>query len=169
MPPAPPRWLTAVALRQCSARVPRSAGPRPAPRHSISGNRGVGIYIDASCLVEGNLIGTNSAGTAAVPNGFYGIDVEGSGATIGGTSVGAGNVISGNAVYGVIFTAPAATGNVVEGDFIGTDASGDASPGQRQIRRDHREGGQQQHDRRDHSRGPQRDLGQWRGRRAHCR
>ena len=48
------------------------------------------------CLVEGNLIGTNAAGTAAVANGDYGIEVVASGATIGGTTTGAGNVISGN-------------------------------------------------------------------------
>ncbi len=58
----------------------------------------------ASTLVEGNLIGTNAAGTAAVGNRVDGIEVVASGVTIGGTVDGAGNVISGNASDGVEIT-----------------------------------------------------------------
>ena len=42
------------------------------------------------CLVEGNLIGTNAAGTAAVANSGDGIFAQRPGATIGGTSSEAG-------------------------------------------------------------------------------
>ena len=77
-------------------------------------------------VVAGNLIGTNAAGTAALGNGWYGVDIEGptTGNTIGGTAAAARNVISGNALGGVHITAAGASGNTVEGNFIGTDVSG---------------------------------------------
>ena len=58
---------------------------------------GYGVDIEApDCLVVGNEIGTNAAGTAAVPNFWRGHIVDETGATIGGTAAGAANVISGN-------------------------------------------------------------------------
>jgi hypothetical protein len=54
-------------------------------------------------------IGTDAAGATAAGNGAYGIEVSGSGNTIG-----AGNVISGNFV-GVLINGPGATGNRVAG------------------------------------------------------
>ncbi len=91
----------------------------------ISGNTKNGIYIDASsCLVEGNDIGTNAAGAAAVANVDYGIDVVASGATIGGTTTGAGNIISGNGENGIYIDASSC---LVEGDDIGTNAAGAAA------------------------------------------
>jgi hypothetical protein len=87
----------------------------------ISGNLNDGIYIGASCLVEGNDIGTNSAGSV-LPN-YDGIDVEASGATIGGSSSGDGNVISGNAGDGIYIGASC----LVEGNKIGTKPSGTAA------------------------------------------
>jgi hypothetical protein len=99
----------------------------------ISGNAGDGIYIDASCLVLGNLIGTNATGAAAVPN-IEGIFVDGSGSnpngsssdreeqgvTIGGTMASAANVISGNGDTGIYTEAPC----LVEGNRIGTNLTG---------------------------------------------
>jgi hypothetical protein len=89
----------------------------------ISGNGDYGIEVGAPCLVEGNFIGTNAAGSAAVPNGDYGIDVYASGATIGGTTAGSANVISGNGEYGIYVDASC----LVEGNDIGTNAAGTAS------------------------------------------
>jgi parallel beta-helix repeat protein len=92
----------------------------------ISGNNQAGIYIfGSSCLVEGNLVGTNSAGAGAVGNGAAedaGIAVEGSsqGTTIGGTTAGAANVISGNINGGLALGRAC----VVEGNRIGTDSTG---------------------------------------------
>ena len=83
------------------APAPRSAGPWPATGNLISGNSAFGIEIGASCLVEGNEIGTNQHGTAALPNAG-GIGVNSSGATIGGSTVGAANLISGNAEDGIV-------------------------------------------------------------------
>jgi large repetitive protein len=84
-----------------------------------------GVLIDGSgTLVQGNNIGTNSAGTAAIPNGGPGIQVTNysTGTVIGGTASGAGNLISGNRRTGIGI--PNANGVLVQGNLIGTDASG---------------------------------------------
>jgi hypothetical protein len=91
----------------------------------ISGNGDTGVLIDGSgTLVQGNNIGTNSAGTAAIPNGGPGIQVTNysTGTVIGGTASGAGNLISGNRRTGIGI--PNANGVLVQGNLIGTDASG---------------------------------------------
>src|SRR5205807_598065 len=64
----------------------------------VSGNRNGGIRVDGTYnTVEGNLIGTDASGTAAVGNGGDGITVNAANNTIGGTTKEAANVISGNA------------------------------------------------------------------------
>jgi len=108
-------------------------GTALADRNLISGNtNGKGIYANmrfstGSLVVQGNLIGTNATGNAALSN-TYGATVEAFGAganiTIGGSAAGAGNVIAGNNGPGLdvttLFTATA----TVQGNFIGTDATG---------------------------------------------
>ena len=97
----------------------------------ISGNANDGIEINVSSgiLVAGDLIGTNLAGTSAVPNAT-GVELEGgsSGNTIGGLTTtpgtGAGNVISGNTSVGVEITGTGTSGNVVAGNIIGLNAAG---------------------------------------------
>ena len=98
----------------------------------ISGNT-TGVFISGTShavidglynvAVQGNLIGTNAAGTAAVGNGT-GVQVANASNEIGGTAAGAGNVISGNTGDGVEIINATGTGNVVEGDYIGTDYTG---------------------------------------------
>ncbi len=92
----------------------------------ISGNTGIGLSVETSpgVLVAGNRIGTNAAGTAAIPNTTDGVDVISSNDTIGGTASGAGNVISGNGVEGINLNTSYSTGVVVEGNKIGTDVTG---------------------------------------------
>ena len=76
-------------------------------------------------VVLGNFIGTDATGERAVPNSANGVLIDGSSNnTIGGTAVGARNVISGNTGAGVSID-PGATNNVVPGNFIGTDATGE--------------------------------------------
>ncbi len=105
-------------------------GTAPGAGNVISGNA-FGVVISRTTatanLLEGNLIGTNAAGTAAVPNS-YGVAIEPApGNTIGGTAAGAGNLISGNAFGGILIFGLTATGNLIEGNRIGTNAAGTAS------------------------------------------
>ena len=95
----------------------------------ISGNAGEGIYLGTGAgttLIQGNLAGTNAAGTAAIPNGDDGIDAHGTNNTIGGTAAGAGNVASGNAHYG-IYLASGTASDLIQGNLVGTNAAGTAA------------------------------------------
>ncbi|MHB1560433.1 MAG: beta strand repeat-containing protein, partial [Isosphaeraceae bacterium] len=80
-------------------------------------------------LVAGNYVGTDGWGTPYLGNGSSGIYIGSAGNTIGSTVAGAGNVISGNAANGIDIAGTAATGNVVEGDYIGTNTDGVAALG----------------------------------------
>src|SRR5207249_1894029 len=75
-------------------------------------------------IVQGNYIGTDITGTRALGNAS-GVNLTNSANnTIGGASTGARNVISGNRRHGVHLGGPGSTGNVIQGNFIGTDSSG---------------------------------------------
>ena len=110
-------------------------GISQAMRNVISGNSH-GVVISGSDStdnnVQGNFIGTDVAGMTAIPNGFSGVRIESaSNNLIGGTKEGAGNLISGNSEHGVFILKSVApdsvppNGNVVQGNLIGTDVTGD--------------------------------------------
>jgi hypothetical protein len=98
----------------------------------LSGNGNYGIDIANPLVtgnsVQGNLIGLDAAGTNGIGNGIgYGGVLLDNGATnnlIGGTVAGARNVISGNNPAGVFFNGATTSGNLVEGNYIGTDITG---------------------------------------------
>ena len=108
----------------------RIGGATVAERNVISGNS-QGISLESSSggvLIVNNYIGTNPAGTAAVPNviGILGDDAGGS--TIGGFGPGEGNLISGNGSAetlgnGIILTGSSG-GFTIQGNLIGTDVTG---------------------------------------------
>jgi hypothetical protein len=79
-------------------------GSGPGEGNLISGNGENGIeaaHMDGS-TIQGNLIGTDVAGTAAIPNGRHGIEVIFTqNLLIGGTAAGAGNLIARNATDGI--------------------------------------------------------------------
>ena len=85
------------------------------------------IYADATNnTISGCWFGLDATGTNAAPNAYQGILIT-DGANwniIGGTNALAHNVISGNSQYGVFITDSNTTGNVVLGNYIGTDPSG---------------------------------------------
>jgi hypothetical protein len=99
----------------------------------ISGNGSNGVQISGNnVVVQGNFVGTDVTGAAAVAdgvvgNGGDGIVVFGISDTIGGTSAAARNVISGNTGNGVHITGDVVANAVVEGNFIGTNAAGNAA------------------------------------------
>jgi uncharacterized repeat protein (TIGR01451 family) len=118
----------------------RVGGTVPAARNVISANRHEGITIAPASpvapngnIVQGNFIGTDVSGTSALGNFTDGVYISGSsGNTIGGVAAGAGNLISGNGGAGVRIDARSNTGqpqssNMIQGNFLGTDAAGNAA------------------------------------------
>jgi hypothetical protein len=113
-------------------------GSAPGTGNVVSGNGRVGISLfDTSTgnVVEGNYIGTNAAGTAAIGgNPACGIQLNSASNVVGGDSRSAGNVISGNTGCGISDAAqPGQSGasgsDVIEGNYIGTNAAGTAGVG----------------------------------------
>ena len=103
-------------------------GTAPGAGNLISGNGNVGVLIrdpeTTGTLVQGNKIGTNAAGTAALPNHSSGvqINVTTSNNTIGGAAAGAGNVIAYNNSNNIVgnggISFAAGTGNAILGNSI---------------------------------------------------
>ncbi len=90
--------------------------------------KGAGISLQTlgGNAIQGNYIGTDLAGMTAAANlGGAGVTVLNSpNNTIGGTIAAHRNVISGNANIGVAINT--ASGNIVQGNYIGTDVTGSA-------------------------------------------
>lgn len=110
-------------------------GTTPGAGNIISGNGWHGVEIDtagtSNNTILGNIIGLAADGSGLLGNAHSGVTI-GFGAnnnTIGGSSAAARNVISGNAVYGVLLFDIGTSGNVVLGNFIGTDLAGTAARG----------------------------------------
>ncbi len=103
----------------------------------ISGNL-MGIQITNALatgnVVVGNFIGTDSSGALDVGNLADGISIVGAPAnTIGSTSATGRNLISGNGSDGIDISQSSAAGNVVLGNYIGTDAAGTSAIGNGSI------------------------------------
>jgi uncharacterized repeat protein (TIGR01451 family) len=81
-----------------------------------------GIQVLASNVtIAGNFIGVERDGLTATTN-TVGVELLGSGATVGGTTPSQRNLISGNG-DGIALVSPA-TGNLITGNFIGADRTG---------------------------------------------
>ena len=88
---------------------------------------GSGIVLEdlGGDVIQGNYLGTNASGNTAEGNILYGVLVDNTpNNLIGGIGPGTGNVISGNALGGVYLGFAGSSGNQVEGNLIGTDATG---------------------------------------------
>ena len=108
-------------------------GSAPGTGNLISANAGAGVSISGTTsegnVVVGNMIGTDPAGTIAMPNSGPGVLITGGATnnTIGGTASGAGNVIAFNASSGVVVgdgATDASTGNVIVNDSIQANTGG---------------------------------------------
>jgi hypothetical protein len=96
---------------------------------SFTGN-GILLSGRGGNLIERNYIGTDVTGTIDQGNGLNGVYVLNSGGnTIGGPSASARNLVSGNGGEGVRVDGPSSVGNVIQGNYIGTTASGLADLG----------------------------------------
>src|SRR5262249_49937093 len=110
-------------------------GTEPGTGNLISANGENGVFIFGSAavsnLIQGNLVGTDAGGTLELGSGARGGDVgSGAGNIIGGTMSAARNVISANRGAGV-FLVSGAAGNLLQGNYIGTDIMGRADLGNR--------------------------------------
>jgi hypothetical protein len=99
-------------------------GITPGAGNLIAAN-GIGVYCGTGDVVQGNYIGTNVTGSAALGN-TEGVRSAGSDNLIGGAQAGAGNLISGNGtgVRVVSISGGRPQRNLVQGNLIGTDATG---------------------------------------------
>jgi hypothetical protein len=102
-------------------------------RNIISGNGEQGVAVGnpgtSDNLIQGNYIGVNPSGTTAISNTWAGVNFfDGAGANlVGGSAPGAGNVISGNGIQGVLIQDGGTENNLVQGNLIGLNASGNAA------------------------------------------
>ena len=90
---------------------------------------GDGIEVDTTgsgAVIVGNHIGLDASGLIDRGNGMHGIDLQSgsTGSTVGGTAAADRNVISGNGSEGIIVLG--SDGNTIIGNYIGTDATGNA-------------------------------------------
>jgi titin len=106
----------------------------------ISGNGQQGVFLAGNNgnvtgnLVLGNLIGLDATGANGLGNANVGIGISGAANNqIGGTNAAARNVISANGSAstfgGVYLSFAGTTGNRLQGNYIGTDASGTVALG----------------------------------------
>lgn len=107
----------------------RVGGLTTAARNVISGNLGNGVHMALGAsnnLVQGNYIGVDKTGLSRLAN-ESGVVIFNNAPnnTIGGTTATARNIISGNRSDGV--SIDNSNGTLVHGNFIGTNAQGDAA------------------------------------------
>lgn len=123
-------FLYQASCYSCSGPTVTVGGSSAASRNVISGNgEGIGSLYSTKVLIEGNYIGTDVAGTSAVPNENYGLN------KLGDTGdVIRNNLISGNAVDGVTLqgtdthSGSSWAGNTLDNNTIGLDALGQPLP-----------------------------------------
>jgi len=106
-------------------------GTTTSARNIIAGNGNCGIQLTNDVndtIIQGNYIGVGSNGTTTIANTNVGIFVQGNssapsnGTIIGGTTSGAFNIIAASTSEG-IFLNNNIHNSVIQGNFIGTDAS----------------------------------------------
>jgi parallel beta-helix repeat protein len=106
----------------------RVGGASSAERNVISGNvvRGISLYSDTN-VVLGNYIGTDVTGMLAIGNGEQdGIEVKGRNNLV------EGNIISGNRDGVMLGPEGVGGGNIIRGNFLGTDVTGTVALGNRE-------------------------------------
>ena len=131
---AVPNTREGVSLIRPIAGTPTAGGPlakvggsAPGEGNLLSGNGLRGFLMGSAGMVQGNRIGTNAAGTAAIPNSTANstsgaaVILNNPSLVFGGSGPGEGNLVSGNTGSGVEVNNPI---GVVHGNLIGTNAAG---------------------------------------------
>ena len=133
---AVPNTLAGVLVQACSNLV---GGVTAGSGNVISGNTQEGVWLVGTNgevsgnVVQGNWIGLDATGTNSLGNGNAGVAISSAAANqIGGAASGARNVISGNGNNGMVLSGAGAAGNVIQGNYIGTDQTGSVARGDRQ-------------------------------------
>jgi len=96
-----------------------------AARNYICGSGNDGVLLGSSAsgnVLLDNFIGIAVGGTIGVAN-LNGIEIAGTGNTIGGTAISSINRISGNKNDGILIDSTG-SGNLVQGNYVGTDYTG---------------------------------------------
>ncbi len=106
-------------------------------RNVISCNSGDGIQIEGDAsenLIQDTFLGTNPTGTAALPNGRYGIEIDNSSFnTIGGATTDNLVLVSGNSTGGIYISgdpfnvdsqSSSVSDNLIQNTYIGTNLAG---------------------------------------------
>jgi titin len=133
---AVPNTMVGVYVQGCSNVI---GGVTTGSGNVISGNGQQGINLVGTNgnvtgnVVQGNWIGLDSTGTNSLGNGNTGVGISSAAANqIGGVTPGARNVISGNGNNGMVLSGTGTAGNVIQGNYIGTDQTGSLARGDRQ-------------------------------------
>ena len=134
MPPERLLFLTMLELEFSAARTSNTIGGSTASTGNvISGNNFQGVTISGtgtkSNTVADNFIGTNNAGTAALPNTSAGISIFGGAQSniIGGPTAASRNIISGNTFQGITISDSGTKSNQVLSNYVGLNAAGTAA------------------------------------------
>ena len=77
--------------------------------------------------IQGNIIGQTQGSATARGNAGSGIVIRGPNNTVGGTTTAARNVIVANGAAGIAISGSSATGNTIQGNFIGVASDGSTS------------------------------------------
>jgi IPT/TIG domain len=108
-------------------------GTAPSARNVLSSlSQGILLNSSSNCIVQGNYIGVNAAGTGALSSDPGILVTQGaSNNLIGGTETGAGNVIGFFNASGIEVgeNGGNTNGNIIQGNRIGTNAAGTAGLG----------------------------------------
>lgn len=98
----------------------------------LSGNRSYGLFIVTrgtdENIFRGNLVGTNAQGTSSLPNdvGLM-LAADAKGNIIGGDTESDRNIFSGNRYAGIEVTDLGTENNIIKGNYIGVDISGNSA------------------------------------------
>ncbi|MBT8092843.1 MAG: CSLREA domain-containing protein, partial [Gammaproteobacteria bacterium] len=119
-----------IDLNSAGATGNTIGGTTDADRNVISGNFYNGVVMSGGGnTVLGNHIGMDVNGTAGIGNLRNGVWTVAANNVIGGTDPDAGNLVSDNNWAGIRVDGAGATGTIIQGNLIGTDAAGTANFG----------------------------------------